>query len=174
LHAGNEHRVVEGLFAEAQAHQWKVGLVTDSGMPGLSDPGYLPIREAYRRGVPVHVLPGPSAFLTALIASGLPAHRFAFEGFFPRKGQKSYLESLAAEERTLIWYESPHRLVRTLRLLVESWGEVRVGCVARELTKIHEEVRRGTLAELYAHYAAHPPRGEVVLLVAGPSYRLPT
>lgn len=173
LHAHNEHRVLEKLFAEAAAARWQVGLLTDSGMPGISDPGYLPIQEAYRRGVPVYVLPGPTAFVTALIASGLPAHRFAFEGFFPRKGQRTYLQRLEAEDRTLIWYEAPTRLVRTLALLQETWGPDRVGCVARELTKRHEEVRRGTLAELYAHYAAHPPRGEVVLLVAGPTYRLP-
>ncbi|RMF54111.1 MAG: 16S rRNA (cytidine(1402)-2'-O)-methyltransferase, partial [Bacteroidetes bacterium] len=162
LHAHNEHRVLESLFAEATAARWRVGLLTDSGMPGISDPGYLPIQEAYRRGVPVYVLPGPTAFVTALIASGLPAHRFAFEGFFPRKGQRTYLQRLQTEDRTLIWYEAPTRLVRTLALLQEIWGPERVGCVARELTKLHEEVRRGTLAELYAHYAAHPPRGEVV------------
>lgn len=173
LHAHNEHRVLERLFAEATAARWRVGLLTDSGMPGISDPGYLPIQEAYRRGVPVYVLPGPTAFVTALIASGLPAHRFAFEGFFPRKGQRTYLQRLQNEDRTLIWYEAPTRLVQTLALLQEVWGPQRVGCVARELTKLHEEVRRGTLAELYAHYAAHPPRGEVVLLVAGPTYHLP-
>ncbi|GIV24783.1 MAG: hypothetical protein KatS3mg026_0475 [Bacteroidia bacterium] len=93
LHAHNEHRVLEKLFAEAAAARWQVGLLTDSGMPGISDPGYLPIQEAYRRGVPVYVLPGPTAFVTALIASGLPAHRFAFEGFFPRKGQRIYLQA---------------------------------------------------------------------------------
>lgn len=174
LHMHNEHRVLEGLFTEATVHQWYVGLLTDSGMPGISDPGYLPIQEAYRRGVPVHVLPGPTAFVTALVASGLPAHRFAFEGFFPRKGQESYLRQLGDDDRTLIWYEAPTRLVRTLAILQAMWGPDRVGCVARELTKLHEEVRRGTLADLYAHYAAHPPRGEVVLLVAGPAYKLPS
>jgi len=170
LHAHNEHKVLERLFDEAMRHGWRVGLLSDSGMPGIADPGYLPIREAYRRGIPVYVLPGPSAFLAALIASGLPAHRFAFEGFFPRRGQKAYLESLRHEERTLIWYESPLRLVRTLALLTEAWGQHRLGCVARELTKLHEEVRRGTLAQLYAYYSTNPPRGEVVLLVAGASY----
>ncbi|MDW8134069.1 MAG: 16S rRNA (cytidine(1402)-2'-O)-methyltransferase [Bacteroidia bacterium] len=171
IHKWNEHIVIRRLFAEAQKHRWKVGLITDSGMPGIADPGYLPIREAHRLGVPVHVLPGASAFLVALIASGLPAHRVAFEGFFPRKGYQQYLSLLREEERTLVWYESPHRLVRTLRAMMEELGENRWACVARELTKVHEEVRRGTLKELYAHYAANPPRGEVVVLVAGLSYK---
>ncbi len=171
LHAANEHRVLQRLYEEAIQQGWRVGLLTDSGMPGISDPGYLPITEAHRRGIPVHVLPGPTAFVVALVASGLPAHRFAFEGFFPRRRQAAYLASLAAEPRTLIWYESPLRLTRTLKLLKETWGENRWACVARELTKLHEEVRRGTLAELYAHYSAHPPRGEVVLLVASADYR---
>jgi len=170
LHLGNEHRVLEGLFSEAIAKNWKVGLLTDSGMPGISDPGFLPVREAYRRGVPVYVLPGPSAFLTALIASGLPAERFIFEGFFPRKGRTRYLQAFLSEERTIIWYESPHRLVGTLELLRDTLGAGRWAAVARELTKVHEEVRRGTLAELHAHYAEHAPRGEVVIVVAGATY----
>lgn len=171
LHVANEHRVLPCLYEEALQHRWRVGLLTDGGMPGISDPGYLPIVEARRRGIPVHVLPGPTAFVVALVASGLPAHRFAFEGFFPRRGQTAYLAALATEPRTLIWYESPHRLVRTLGLLREAWGDERWACVARELTKIHEEVRCGTLAQLYAHYSASPPRGEVVLLVASADYR---
>ncbi|MCS6895826.1 MAG: 16S rRNA (cytidine(1402)-2'-O)-methyltransferase [Bacteroidia bacterium] len=170
LHVGNEHKAIQRLFAEATAKGWKVGLLTDGGMPGISDPGFLPIREAHRRFIPVHVLPGPSAFLTALIASGLPMERFVFEGFFPRKAQKSYLQPLCSEERTLIWYESPHRLVKTLGLLREVFGDQRWACVARELTKVYEEVRRGTLAQLHDYYAAHTPRGEVVLVVAGATY----
>lgn len=170
LHLWNEHVALEGLFSEAISRNWKVGLLTDSGMPGVSDPGFLPVREAYRRRVPVHVLPGPSAFLTALIASGLPAERFIFEGFFPRKGRERYIQVFLPEERTVIWYEAPQRLVGTLAYLAEKLGTHRWGAVARELTKIHEEIRRGTLAQLHAHYAAHAPRGEVVLLVAGASY----
>ncbi|MCX7607536.1 MAG: 16S rRNA (cytidine(1402)-2'-O)-methyltransferase [Bacteroidia bacterium] len=170
LHAANEHRVVHRLFAEAQRHNWKVGLMTDAGTPGVSDPGYLPVQVAIQRNIPVYVLPGPTAFLVALIASGLPSNCFVFEGFFPRKSQNRYVESLLEEERTYIWYESPRRLVSTLALLKERLGDYRMACVARELTKVHEEVRRGTLAELYAHYTAHPPRGEVVLLLAGASY----
>lgn len=170
LHLHNEHAVLEGLFSEAIARNWKVGLLTDSGMPGISDPGFLPVREAYRRRIPIYVLPGPSAFLTALIASGLPAERFMFEGFFPRKGRERYIQPFLQEERTVIWYESPRRLPDTLGFLAGKLGSHRWGAVARELTKIHEEVRRGTLAQLHAHYVAHAPRGEVVLLVAGASY----
>lgn len=170
LHLANEHQALEGLFSEAISKNWKVGLLTDSGMPGISDPGFLPIREAHRRQIPVYVLPGPSAFLTALIASGLPADRFIFEGFFPRKGRERYLQAFLTEERTVIWYESPHRLVKTLEILRDELGTERWAAVARELTKVHEEVRRGTLAALHAHYAAHAPRGEVVLVVAGATY----
>ncbi|MCX8112206.1 MAG: 16S rRNA (cytidine(1402)-2'-O)-methyltransferase [Bacteroidia bacterium] len=171
FHAANEHKAVERLFAEAMANNWKVGLLTDSGMPGLSDPGFLPIREAHRKQVPVYVLPGPTAFLTALIASGLPSDRFVFEGFFPRKGRDRYIHAFLSEERTTIWYESPHRLIQTIGYLRDTLGGNRWACIARELTKLHEEVRRGTLAELYAYYAAQVPRGEVVIVVAGASYR---
>ncbi|MEN2992431.1 MAG: 16S rRNA (cytidine(1402)-2'-O)-methyltransferase [Bacteroidia bacterium] len=171
LHLANEHARLPYLFAEAIAHNWKVGLVTDSGMPALADPGFLAIREAHRRRIPVYVLPGPNAALTALVASGLPCDRFIFEGFFPRKGQVAYVESFLKEERTVVWYESPRRLVRTLALLCRHLGEKRWGCIARELTKRHEEIRRATLAELHAYYGAHPPLGEVVLVVAGASYQ---
>lgn len=167
LHAHNEHGVLAGLFEEASAKGWQVGLITDGGMPGICDPGYLAVRMAYERGIPVEVLPGPTAFVVALVASNLPAHRFAFEGFFPRKGQVAYLASLINEPRTLIWYESPQRLLKTLDLLRRHFGAERRACVARELTKLHEEVRRGTLAELHAYYLAHPPKGECILLVAG-------
>ncbi|MCS7297331.1 MAG: 16S rRNA (cytidine(1402)-2'-O)-methyltransferase [Bacteroidia bacterium] len=170
LHIGNEHRVLERLFQEAKHRNWKVGLVTEGGMPGISDPGFLPIREAHRRHIPVYVLPGPTAFAAAVVASGLPMERFIFEGFFPRRQQQAYIQAFLREERTVIWYESPHRLVRTLKLLKESLGEHRWGCIVRELTKIHEEVRRDTLGALHAHYASNPPRGEVVLVVAGAAY----
>lgn len=173
LHAFNEHKQVGRLFDEATANQWAVALITDSGMPGISDPGYLAIQEALRRQVPIEVLPGPSAFVVALVGSGLPAHRFAFEGFFPRKGYHAYLQKLQTEERTLIWYESPHRLTKTLGLLKEYLGPQRLACVARELTKKHETYHRGTLGTLHEYFLAHPPRGECVLLVAGPHYTLP-
>ncbi len=169
LHAYNEHAILGRLFEEATQKHWQVGLITDGGTPGICDPGYLAVRFAYERGIPVEVLPGPAAFVVALIASNLPAHRFAFEGFFPRKGQIAYLSGLLSEPRTLIWYESPQRLVKTLALLRTHLGPERRACVARELTKVHEEVRRGTLEELYAYYSAHPPKGECVLLVAGAS-----
>lgn len=172
LHAFNEHERVGRLFDEAAAHHWAVALITDSGTPGISDPGYLAIQEALRRQVPIEVLPGPAAFVVALVGSGLPLHKFAFEGFFPRKGQQKYLQKLQTEERTLIWYESPHRLVKTLGLLKESLGPSRLSCIARELTKQHESYHRGTLETLHAYFLANPPRGECVLLVAGPQYAL--
>ncbi len=172
FHVFNEQGRVERLFDEAMAHQWAVALVTDSGMPGISDPGYLAIREAQRRNIPFQVLPGPSAFVVALVGSGLPIHRFAFEGFFPRKGQQTYLQKLQSEERTLLWYESPHRLVKTLSLLKLHLGPRRLACVARELTKLHETYHRGTLEALYEYFLAHPPRGECVIVVAGPQYTL--
>jgi 16S rRNA (cytidine1402-2'-O)-methyltransferase len=172
LHVFNEHERVGRLFDEAAAHHWAVALITDSGTPGISDPGYLAIQEALRRQVPIEVLPGPAAFVVALVGSGLPLHKFAFEGFFPRKGQQKYLQKLQTEERTLIWYESPHRLVKTLGLLKESLGPNRLSCIARELTKQHESYHRGTLETLHAYFLANPPRGECVLLVAGPQYAL--
>jgi len=173
LHAHNEHGRVERLFDEATARQWTAALITDSGMPGISDPGYLAIQQALKRHIPVQVLPGPSAFVVALVGSGLPAHRFTFEGFFPRKGQNTYLQKLQSEERTLIWYEAPHRLVKTLELLQSYFGPNRPACVARELTKQHETYHRGTLGSLYEHFLAHRPRGECVIVVAGHSYTLP-
>ena len=173
LHAYNEHERVGRLFDEAMERNWQAALISDSGMPGISDPGYLAIQEAIKRHIPVQVLPGPSAFVIALVGSGLPAHRFVFEGFFPRKGQHTYLQKLQSEERTLIWYEAPHRLVKTLDLLKSYLGPNRLACVARELTKKHETYHRGTLGSLHEYFLAHSPKGECILLVAGPPYTLP-
>ncbi len=168
LHQHNEHRVVERWIAEVGRTGKAVAVVTDAGTPGVSDPGYLVVRECYRQGVPVDCLPGPTALIPALVLSGLPAHRFTFEGFLPpKKGRRTRLQELADERRTMVLYESPHRLVRTLSDLVEWLGADRSAAVVRELTKVHQEVHRGTLGTLREHFENHPPRGEMVVVVAG-------
>jgi 16S rRNA (cytidine1402-2'-O)-methyltransferase len=145
-----------------------VALVTDAGMPGLSDPGYRLVRACAEAGIPVEVAPGASAAITALALSGLPPARFVFEGFLPRKSgeRRRRIEELASEPRTIVIYESPHRIVASLGDLAELLGE-RPAVLARELTKLHEEVRRGSLTELAASVAAEPPRGEMVIVVDG-------
>jgi 16S rRNA (cytidine1402-2'-O)-methyltransferase len=174
LHQHNEHQRVPALVAEVAASGETLAVVTDAGMPGISDPGYLLVREAVRQGVPLEVLPGPAAFLPALVASGLPCDRFAFEGFLPhKKGRQKRLNALATEERTLIFYESPYRLVRTLSDFILTFGPERPAAVARELTKVHEELRRGPLRELHAHYEAAGAKGECVVVVAGPDAPAP-
>jgi 16S rRNA (cytidine1402-2'-O)-methyltransferase len=147
----------------------RVAIVTDAGMPGISDPGERLVRAAAEAGHAVEVVPGPSAAIAALVASGLPTGRFVFEGFLPRRGsaRTRRLEELAAERRTVVLFESPHRLVRTLGDLVEAFGADRAVSVARELTKLHEEVWRGTLAGAVEHSEALSPRGEYVIVVAG-------
>jgi 16S rRNA (cytidine1402-2'-O)-methyltransferase len=147
----------------------RVAVVTDAGMPGISDPGEQLVRAATLNGYPVEVVPGPSAAVTALVISGLPAGRFVFEGFLPRKGsgRTARLKALAAEERTMVLYEAPHRVARTLADLAEACGPARSVVVARELTKLHEEVWRGPLAEAVSWADAHEPRGEFVLVVEG-------
>ncbi len=170
LHQHNEHRVLPGWVAKVARRAQTIAVVTDAGTPGISDPGYLVVQECYRQGVLVDCLPGPTALIPSLVLSGLPAHRFAFEGFLtPKKGRRKRLEAFRDDERTMIFYESPRRLLRTLRDLLEYLGSSRQAAVIRELTKVHQEVRRGTLMELYAHYEQHPVRGEVVLVVAGRS-----
>ena len=153
-------RIVEGE---------SIALVSDAGMPGISDPGEELVAEAVAAGVTVVPIPGPTAFVAGLVASGLPADRFVFEGFLPRepKLRRRRLRELAGETRTMIFYEAPHRLDDTLTDMRGQWGDERPAAVARELTKRFEEFRRGTLAELAAHYEATPPRGEIVLLVGG-------
>jgi 16S rRNA (cytidine1402-2'-O)-methyltransferase len=143
-----------------------LALLTDAGTPGISDPGFLLVRECVREGVPVECLPGATAFVPALVQSGLPASSFAFEGFLPvKKGRQTAMKAIADEERTTILYESPHRLARTLRELAEHCGPERQAAVCRELTKLFEETRRDTLSNLAAHYDAHPPKGEIVLVI---------
>lgn len=168
FHAHNEHQRVESLVARMQAGE-TVALVSDAGTPGISDPGFLLVRAAVAAGVRVEALPGPTAFVPALVASGLPSDRFVYEGFLPqKKGRQTRLAQVAAEPRTTVLYESPHRLVKLLAELIEVCGAERPAAVAREISKLHEEVRRGTLAELHAHYAAQARvRGEIAVVVGG-------
>lgn len=167
-HAFNEHKIVTELTARMSAGE-VFALISDAGMPVVSDPGFLLTREATTAGLQVEALPGPTAFLPALIKSCLPADRFTFEGFLPhKKGRNSKLNELADEERTFILYESPYRIVKTLKQLAEVCGSDREASVSRELTKLHEETLNGTLDELAAHFDALPKiKGEFVLTVAG-------
>lgn len=166
-HQHNEHKTLEKVLEELQAGK-KLALLTDAGTPAISDPGFLLVRECVRLGIEVECLPGASAVLPALVQSGLPASSFCFEGFPPqKKGRQTFFKKLAEEERTIILYESPHRLVKTLNEMAEHLGAERPAAVCRELTKMFEETRRGTLAELAAHYEATPPKGEIVVVVGG-------
>ena len=168
FHAHNEHGKVRALVGRMLAGE-RVALITDAGTPGISDPGFLLVREAIAAGIDVVPLPGATAFVPALVASGLPCDRFVFEGFLPqKKGRQTRLRALADEPRTMVLYESPHRLPRLLRELAEHLGDDRPAAVARELTKIHEEFRRGTLAELAAEFESRERvRGEIVVVVGG-------
>ncbi|MDX1439020.1 MAG: 16S rRNA (cytidine(1402)-2'-O)-methyltransferase [Rubricoccaceae bacterium] len=168
FHIHNEHGKAKRLVDRMQAGE-SVALITDAGTPGISDPGYLLVRETLDAGIDIEALPGPTAFVPALVASGLPTDRFVFEGFLPqKKGRQTRIQALAEETRTIVLYESPHRLVKLLNQLIEHLGEDRPAAVARELTKKFEEVRRGTLAELHAWYADQPKvRGEIVVVIGG-------
>ncbi len=167
FHINNEHRMVEQLVKRMEAGE-RFAMCSDAGTPAISDPGFLLVREAVRQGVSVECLPGPTAFVPALVVSGLPCERFVFEGFLPqKKGRRTRIESLRSEERTMVFYESPHRVARMLTELAAVLGADRQACVSRELSKLHEEVRRGTLSDLAVHFEAHEPRGEFVVVVAG-------
>ena len=166
-HKFNEHQTVESLVNRIRAGA-TVALISDAGTPAISDPGFLLVRECVRAGIEVQCLPGATAFVPALVSSGLPNDRFCFEGFLPqKKGRQTRLRLLAEEIRTMIIYESPYRLLKTLTQLSEVMGPERQAAVAREISKVHEETVRGSLAELVAHFTAQEPRGEIVLLVAG-------
>lgn len=166
-HKFNEHRMVEQVVQRILGGE-TVALVSDAGTPAISDPGFLVVRECVRQGVEVQCLPGATAFVPAIVASGLPNERFCFEGFLPqKKGRQTRLQALATESRTMVFYESPYRLVKTLTQLAELWGAERQAAVCREISKLHEECKRGTLEELITHYTAHPPKGEIVLVVQG-------
>ena len=166
-HLHNEHKVLSHLVSEMKAGK-TFALLTDAGTPGISDPGFLLVRECIREDLAVECLPGATAFVPALVQSGIPSNNFTFEGFIPqKKGRHTMFTSLSEEERTMIFYESPHRLVRSLKDMAEYFGPERQAAVCRELTKMFEETRRGTVTELAAHYEAHPPKGEIVMVVAG-------
>lgn len=165
FHSHNEHAALEPLLQELQSGR-DLALISDAGTPGISDPGFLLVRACREAGLPVEVLPGPSAFVTALVASGLPCDRFHFEGFLPhKKGRRGRLAELAELPTTFVLYESPYRILKCLQQLMEYCGPDRPAAVARELTKLHEEVLTGSLQELAAHFEEHKPRGEFVLIV---------
>lgn len=166
-HQHNEHNTVE-MLSERICNGESMALVTDAGTPGISDPGFLLVRQCIQKGIVVECLPGPTAFVPALVASGLPCDSFVFEGFLPvKKGRQTQLQKLSDEERTIVLYESPHRLVKTLQQLAEYFGAERKAAVAREISKMHEEVRRGSLQELALHYEQAGAKGEIVLVIAG-------
>jgi 16S rRNA (cytidine1402-2'-O)-methyltransferase len=166
-HQHNEHRVVQQLSAEIAGGR-TMALITDAGTPGISDPAFLLVRECIRAGLKVECLPGATAFVPALVNSGLPCNRFCFEGFLPlKKGRQSLLASLAAEERTMIFYESPVRLQKTLQDMIAHFGADRLCSVSRELTKIYEETIRGKLQEVLLYYQQKTVKGEIVIVVEG-------
>lgn len=166
-HIFNEHQVVDRLINELQAGR-TLAIVTDAGTPGISDPGFLIVREAVKHDIDVECLPGATAFVPALIDSGLPCDRFVFEGFLPhKKGRQTAIQRLAGESRTMIIYESPFRLVKLLEQLMEVVGEERQVSVSREISKLHAETVRGTLREVHTHFSAKDVKGEIVVILAG-------
>jgi len=166
-HKFNEHQTVARIVERLQAGE-NIAVVSDAGTPGISDPGFLVAREAARAGVEVSCLPGATAFVPALVASGLPCDKFCFEGFLPqKKGRQTRLAQLATEPRTIVFYESPHRVVKALTQFVETFGADRPAAACREISKVHEEIVRGSLSEILAHFTEHEPRGEFVLIVGG-------
>lgn len=166
-HKFNEHETVQQVARKIQGGM-TVALISDAGTPGISDPGFLLVRECVKQGIEVQTLPGATAFVPALVSSGLPCDKFCFEGFLPqKKGKQSRLEALKDEPRTLVFYESPRRLVKTLQQFVEVFGEERQVSVAREISKLHEEHVRGTLKEVLTHFEATEPLGEIVIILAG-------
>ena len=166
-HKFNEHQTVESVVNRLRGGE-TVAVVSDAGTPGISDPGFLVAREAIRAGIEVITLPGATAMVPALVSSGLPCDRFCFEGFLPqKKGRQSRLKALATEPRTMVFYESPHRVVKALAQMIEVFGAERPVSVCREISKIHEESVRGTLAEALEHFQTNEPRGEFVIVGGG-------
>ena len=171
-HKFNEHGTSAGIVSRLLAGE-NIALISDAGTPGISDPGFFLVREAVRAGVEVQCLPGATAFVPALVSSGLPCDRFAFEGFLPqKKGRQTKLLSLKEEERTMIFYESPFRLVKTLQQFAEVYGGDRQVSVCREISKVHEESVRGSLDEVIAHFKEKEPKGEIVIVLAGNNERM--
>ena len=166
-HKFNEHGTSAAVIDRLLSGQ-NVALISDAGTPGISDPGFFLVREAVRAGIEVVTLPGATALIPALVSSGLPCDRFTFEGFLPqKKGRQSRIEALREETRTMVFYESPYRVLKTLQQLAEVFGADRQASACREISKIHEESVRGSLQELIEHFTATEPRGEFVLVVAG-------
>lgn len=166
-HKFNEHKTSESIADRILGGE-NFALVTDAGTPGISDPGFLLVRTCVEKGVDVECLPGATAFVPALVNSGLPCERFSFEGFLPqKKGKNKKVQDLAEEERTMIFYESPFRLVKTLELFVQYFGEERQACVSREISKLHEENFRGTLKDCIEHFSQKDVKGEIVIVVEG-------
>ncbi len=166
-HIFNEHQTLASVIDRLKGGM-DIALVTDAGTPGISDPGFLLVREAVRNDIPVETLPGATAFVPALVDSGLPCDRFVFLGFLPhKKGRQTAIAALADETRTMVIYESPFRLVKLLEQLVETVGEERQVSVSREISKLHAETARGTLAEVLAHFKAKEVKGEIVVILAG-------
>jgi 16S rRNA (cytidine1402-2'-O)-methyltransferase len=167
FHAHNEHRFLEKTVELIQQHEFCV-LVSDAGTPGISDPGFLLVRACVQAGIEVECLPGPTAFVPALVASGFPCDKFVFEGFLPhKKGRQTRIQALSLENRTVVLYESPHRISKTLNQMCEWLDPQREACVVREISKKFETYHRGTLAELQSYFAQHEAKGEIVLLLKG-------
>lgn len=166
-HKFNEHKTVDSVVQRIKNGQ-VVALISDAGTPAISDPGFLIVRQCVENDIDVECLPGATAFVPALVASGLPNDRFCFEGFLPqKKGRQTKINNLKTETRTMIFYESPFRLVKTISQLAEAFGPDRKASVSREISKLFEETKRGTLAELVVWFNEHPPKGEIVIIVAG-------
>uniref|UniRef100_UPI003217A15C 16S rRNA (cytidine(1402)-2'-O)-methyltransferase n=1 Tax=uncultured Draconibacterium sp. TaxID=1573823 RepID=UPI003217A15C len=168
-HKFNEHKTAASIVSKIEQGN-TVALISDAGTPAISDPGFLLVRACVEKDVAVECLPGPTALIPALAVSGLPTEKFVFEGFLPqKKGRQTRLKILAEEPRTMVFYESPYRLVKALTQFVEYFGEERRACVCRELSKLFEEINRGTVTELMEYYTAHQPKGEIVIVVEGKS-----
>lgn len=166
-HKFNEHQTVDAIKEKILAGL-SVALISDAGTPGISDPGFLLVRTCVEAGIEVETLPGPTAFVPALVNSGFPCDRFCFEGFLPvKKGRQTKLTQLAQENRTMIFYESPFRLVKTLGQFIEFFGGERRASVSREISKLHDTTHRGTIQELFDYFSEHEPKGEIVLIVSG-------
>lgn len=166
-HMHNEHKILDGVIQQILAHNM-TAMVSDAGTPGISDPGYLVVRACIENGIKVTCLPGATALIPAIVGSGLPCDRFIFEGFLPhKKGRQTKFIDLAKEEKTVILYESPFRLVKCLASIVEFFGADRKVCVVREISKIYEEYQRGTALEVLQHYEENPPKGEIVVIIEG-------
>ena len=166
-HKFNEHQTLEGVIRKLKEGK-ELALISDAGTPAIADPGFLLARACITEGIPVETLPGATAFVPALVNSGLPNDRFVFEGFLPdKKGRQTRLKNLIEETRTMIFYVSPHKLVKTIEEFAQFFGSERKASISRELTKIHEETLRGTLAELLTHFQNQNPKGEFVIILAG-------